>query len=213
MSYDPQRTEIIAAGKRLAAAGLVVGGAGNISVRVEDRFLITARGSRLGALHAEDCLVMDLDGQILEGGGIASSETGLHCAAYAATGAGAVVHTHSVFCTVLSTLVNELSAVHYAVAAFGGPIRVADYATFGSAELAANVAQALRGRRGALMRNHGAVAASDDLPAAVELAETLEWLATVHYYAHAAGTPSTLSAADLQRVQEQRAALSPGPKS
>lgn len=210
MTYDQQRTELIVAGKRLASAGFVVGGAGNISVRMGDRLVITARGSRLGALRADDCLITDLAGQVVEGGGMPSSETGLHCAAYAETGASAVVHTHSIFGTVLSTLVSELPGIHYAVAMFGGPIRVAAYATFGSAELAGNVAHALRGRRGALMRNHGAVTVADDLLAAVELAETLEWLATINYYAHAGGTPSMLSAADLERVEQQRAHLSLG---
>lgn len=209
MSHAQQRAALVIAGARLAAAGLVVGGAGNISVRTEDRLVITPRGSRLGALRAEDCLVMDLEGQVLEGDGSASSETALHRAVYAATDAGAVVHTHPLFCTVVSTLVQEIAGIHYAVALFGGPIRVADYATFGSQRLADNVAEALRGRRGALMRNHGAVTVADNLAAAVELSETLEWLASVHYHAHAAGTPTLLSAAELEQVQGQRAALAP----
>ena len=207
MTYVEQRAAVVAAGARLAAAGLVVGGAGNISVRVEDRLVMTARGSRLAALRPEELLVTDLDGRVLEGGGRASSETPLHCAAYAETGAAAVVHTHPRFCSVVSTLVSEIDGIHYAVALFGGSVRVAGYATFGSPELAANVAAALRGRRGALMRNHGAVTVGDDLEGAVELTETLEWLAFVHYHAHLAGTPSVLSPHDIEQVQGQRAAL------
>jgi L-fuculose-phosphate aldolase len=207
MTHAKQRAAVVAAGARLAAAGLVVGGAGNVSVRLEDRMVITARGSRLGALRPEDLLVADLQGRVLEGDGQASSETPLHCAAYAETGAGAVVHTHPLFCAVVSTLVSEIDAIHYAVALFGGSVRVADYATFGSPELAAYVAEALRGRRGALMRNHGAVTVGEDIEGAVELTETLEWLASVHYHAHLAGTPSVLSSEDIERVQGQRAAL------
>lgn len=208
MTYAEQRAAVVAAGSRLAAAGLVVGGAGNVSVRVEDRMVITARGSRLAALRTEELLICDLQGRVLEGDGRASSETPLHCAAYAETGAGAVVHTHPHFCSVVSTLVSEIEGIHYAVALFGGSVRVADYATFGSSELAAHVAEALRGRRGALMRNHGAVTVGDDLEDAVELTETLEWLASVHYHAHLAGTPSVLSSEDIERVQGQRSALS-----
>jgi L-fuculose-phosphate aldolase len=207
VSFPEQRAALVRAGARLAGAGLVVGGAGNASVRVEDRMVITPRGSRLAALRPEELLVCDLDGRVLEGDGRASSETPLHCAAYAATGAGAVVHTHPVFCSVVSTLASEIDGIHYAVALFGGSVRVADYATFGSPELAEHVATALRDRRGALMRNHGAVTVGDDLDTAVELAETLEWLASVHYHAHLAGTPSVLSAQDIERVQGQRAAL------
>jgi L-fuculose-phosphate aldolase len=209
VSHPEQRAAIVAAGARLAATGLIIGGAGNVSVRVDDRMLITRRGSRLGALAPEDCLVCDLDGHVLEGDGMASSETPLHVAAYAETGAGAVVHTHPRFCSIVSTLVSEIGGIHYAVALFGGSVRVADYATFGSAELAESVAQALRGRRGALMRNHGAVTVGDDLEHAMELTETLEWLAFVHYHAQLAGTPSLLSADEIEQVQEQRVALRP----
>ena len=86
-----------------------------------------------------------------------SSETPLHRAVYALTDAGAVVHTHSHFATVLSTLVDELPAVHYATTAFGGRVRVAPYATFGSDELAESVAAALEGpaRRAARQPRRG----------------------------------------------------------
>jgi L-fuculose-phosphate aldolase len=207
MSHDAERAAIVAAGARLAAAGLVVGGAGNISVRVDDRLVITPRGCRLAALHPDMLVVTDLDGRLVEGEGRVSSETQLHCAAYRATGAGAVVHTHPVFCTVVSTLADEIAGIHYAVALFGGSVRVAGYATFGSDELAANVAAALRERTGALMRNHGAVTVGDDLESALERTETLEWLAEVHYRAHLAGTPAVLTPEQIDAVRGQQVRL------
>jgi L-fuculose-phosphate aldolase len=207
MSISQNRKAMVEAGARLAAAGLVPGGAGNLSVRDGDRLLITARGARLAALSDEDLVVCDLDGQLVDGDRMPSSETPLHCAAYAATGAGAVVHTHALFCTVVSTLAQEIAAVHYAVSVFGGSVRVANYATFGTEELAQTVSEALKDRRGALMRNHGAVTVASELEEAVELAETLEWLASVHYYAHLAGTPSVLTAEQLAAVQQQRSEL------
>jgi L-fuculose-phosphate aldolase len=212
MSHEAEREAIVAAGARLAAAGLVVGGAGNLSVRVDDRLIITPRGCRLAALEPDALVVTDLAGRLVEGEGRISSETQLHCAAYRATGARAVVHTHPVFCTVVSTLADEIAGIHYAVAEFGGTVRVAGYATFGSDELAAGVAEALRDRTGALMRNHGAVTVGDDLEAAVEATETLEWLAEVHYRAHLAGTPALLSPEQIEAVEAQRAALDGWPR-
>src|SRR3954447_23086281 len=122
MRFDREREAIVAAGARLAAARLVVADAGNISVRVDDLLLITPRGCGLAALDPAALLVTDLDGRLVEGDGRVSSETQLRCAAYRATGAGAVVHTHPVFCTVVSTLADDIAGVHYAVALFGGSV-------------------------------------------------------------------------------------------
>ena len=73
-------------------------------------------------------------------------------------------------------------------------------------ELAANAVEALRGRRGALLANHGAVTVGPDLKVALELALTLEWICDVYLRAAAAGTPSLLSAADLDQARGALAA-------
>jgi L-fuculose-phosphate aldolase len=190
-------------------SGMVVGSAGNLSLRRGDRMLITPRGGELDAIAERDLVDVALaDGAVAPEHAAAStsrpsSESGLHRAIYAATDAGAIVHTHSHFATILSTLIDELPAVHYVIAAFGGPVRVARYATFGSAELAAAVIEALDGRTAAIMANHGAVVTGRDIEHAVANAVQLEWLASVHYHALVAGTPRVLTEADLDAVRDQ----------
>ncbi len=103
------------------------------------------------------CPVVDTDGYLLEGELQPSSETPMHLAVYAATGAQAVVHTHSVFGTVVATTMTELPPVHYNALLLGGVVKVAEYATYGTEELAANVRAALDGKQAALMANHGGV--------------------------------------------------------
>jgi L-fuculose-phosphate aldolase len=201
---DP-RTALVAGARAVAESGLVVGAAGNLSVRDGDAMLITPRGARLEAIDPARCVAVDLTTDAV--GADASSETPLHRAVYAATDAGAIVHTHSTFATVQSTLVQELPAVHYGITAFGGPVRVAPYATFGSEELAASVAAALDGRRAALLANHGAVVIADTVAAAVDLALQLEWLCSVSYHATLAGRPTVLDEDDLAAVVEQTQAL------
>ncbi len=201
---------LTAAARAVADGGLVVGTAGNLSVRHEDTMLITPRGSRLCEVDRWVRVRLS-DGAVMDDGVGASSETPLHRAVYAATGAGAIVHTHSRFATVMSTLVTELPAVHYAMTAFGGGVRVAPYATFGSDELAANVAAALAGRRAALLANHGAVTIGDTIDGAVDLALQLEWLAEVAYYATLAGSPTVLEPEQLDAVTEQARALAGRP--
>src|SRR5262249_57130501 len=110
-------------------------------------------------------------------------------ARYQASHAAAIVHTHSPFVVALSTVLDELPAVHYAMADLGGPVRVAPYARFGTTQLAASAAAALAGRSAVILRNHGALTCGPTLERAYERARTLEWLAPVYWYAPLAGAP------------------------
>jgi L-fuculose-phosphate aldolase len=201
MTQD-DRAALAEASRKVADAGLVTGSAGNLSLRRGDRMLITARGSRLEAIDPAECVEVSLGNGSALPGSRPSSETPLHRAVYGATDAGAIVHTHSHFATVLSTLVDVLPPIHYAIHAFGGPVRVARYETFGTTALADAVTEALEDRTGALMANHGAIVYGRDVEHAVGLAITLEWLASVYYHARAVGSPQILDEAELDVVRE-----------
>jgi L-fuculose-phosphate aldolase len=211
---DAARAALVAGARAVADAGLVIGAAGNLSMHSGERVLITARGAHLDSVDPRTCVEIALaDGTVAEGHDAdsrRSSEWALHCAIYAAVDAGAIVHTHSHYATVLSTLIHELPPIHYAIHALGGPVRVARYETFGTDALAAAVTEAIEGRRGALMANHGAIVAGRDIEHAVGLAITLEWLASIHYHAIIAGTPTILEAGDIDAVREQVRALDHG---
>ena len=163
--------------------------------------LITPRGSELARIDPDDCVRVRIENGAVPSGAEPSSETPFHRVVYRASQAGAIVHTHSHFATVLSTLVDELPAVHY------GRVRVAPYATFGTEELAESVGNALRGRCAALLANHGAVVTADTVASAVDLAVQLEWLASVTYHAMLAGTPAVLGDAALEQAAEQNRVL------
>ena len=127
----------------------------------------------------------------------------MHLAIYAATDAAAVVHTHSPEVIALSAARDELSAIHYAIADLGGPVRVAPYARFGSGALAGAAVRALDGRRAAILRNHGAVSYGRTLAEAYDRALLLEWLARVYRLASGYGTASILTAAELDEVASE----------
>jgi L-fuculose-phosphate aldolase len=205
------RHALVAGARVVAEGGLVSASAGNLSMRSGDEMLITPRGARLEAIDPAHCVRVRLaDGAVagdLPDGVAASSETPLHRAVYETTDAKAIVHTHATFSTVMSTLVDEIPAVHYVTTQFGGRVRVAPYATFGSDELADNVAAALEGRRAALLANHGTVAIGDTVEEAVDLTIQLEWLAEVAYRATLAGRPRLLGDEQLGAVVEQARAL------
>ncbi|MFF7473030.1 class II aldolase/adducin family protein [Streptomyces sp. NPDC008092] len=178
--------------RRLGAAGLLVGTAGNVSVRVGDRVAVTATGAVLAQLTAGQVTVVDLDGKAVAGTLQPTSELDLHLGVYRRYGAGAVVHTHAPMATALSCVLDELPCIHYQLLALGGTVRVAPYATFGTPELAESVLAALDGRSAALMANHGSVTVGPTLDKAVENALLLEWACGVYQHAAALGTPRVL---------------------
>jgi L-fuculose-phosphate aldolase len=188
------REQVADAGRELAAAGLVRASTGNLSARDGARVAITPTGGVLGELTAEQIVVVDLDGAVVEGAFAPTSELAIHLGVYRRYGAGAVVHTHAPVATALSTLLDELPCVHYEMLALGGAVRVAPYRTFGTPELAEGVLEALEDRSAALMANHGTVTYGDSLALAVERSHLLEWASTVYWRAAAIGSPRVLRA-------------------
>jgi L-fuculose-phosphate aldolase len=173
-----------------------------MSVRAADIVAITPSGVSYAEMRPEDVCQVTLDGAEPAGHNqeTPSSETPMHLAIYAATKAGAVVHTHSPEVIALSASREELPAIHYAITGLGGPVRVAPYVRFGSAGLAAAAVKALDGRSAVILRNHGAVTYGRDLAQAYDRALLLEWLARTYRLALSYGEPSILSAAELDEV-------------
>jgi L-fuculose-phosphate aldolase len=196
------RDEVARACRTLAAHGLVVGTAGNVSTRVGEHVAVTATGARFEELTAAQVTVVDLDGRVSDGELAPTSELDLHLGIYRRYGSSAAVHTHAPVATAVGLIVDELPCVHYQMLLLGGTVRVAPYATFGTPELAESVLAALDGRAAALMANHGAVTHAASLPAAVDHALLLEWAATLYWRAASIGTPRTLDAEAQQAVVE-----------
>ena len=201
MLLPDAREVIVTACQELSRAGLVVGTAGNVSVRDGDLVAVGPSGLRYAELTPQLVGVHRLDGAAVEARLAPTSEMPLHLAIYTARPeAGAIVHTHSLAATALSTLVDEVPVVHYYTAMFGGPVRVSPYATYGTDELAANVVHALQDRTACLMGNHGAVAVGPDLVTAHDKSVYLEWLCDVYLRASSAGTPRLLSPEQIAAV-------------
>jgi L-fuculose-phosphate aldolase len=198
-----ERRAVAAAARRLAAEGLVLGTAGNVSAAAGDLVAVTPTGARLAELEPQQVAVVDRSGELVEGALEPTSELALHLGVYERFDAGAVVHTHAPMATAISCVVDELPCVHYSMLLLGGTVRVAPYATFGTPELAGAVAEALDGHTAALMANHGAVAYGADVEAAVESSLLLEWACGVYWHARAIGEPQTLDADQRAAVVEQ----------
>lgn len=200
MELAAAREQLVRCAARLVTDGLAVGAAGNLSVRAGEQVAITPSGIGYDELTAADICVVTTAGEVVEAAEAPSSELPMHLAVYAATGAGAVVHTHSAEVVALSATAAELPAIHYAITGLGGPVRVAPYTRFGSDGLAQAAVAALDGRQAVILGNHGALCYGDTLPAAYDRALLLEWLARVYRLARAHGEPRILAADELGEV-------------
>jgi L-fuculose-phosphate aldolase len=192
----------------MVADGLVVGTSGNVSIRYSeigegDRIAVSPTGMSYETMTADDVCIVDESGRTVDGSRKPTSELPMHLAAYRVTRANAVVHTHSAAATAVSTLVDQVPNIHYVVAQFGGPIRVAPYATYGTEELADSVAEALHQRTGCLLRNHGTITVGATIEEAYARAQYLEWLCDVWLRAAAVGTPNLLGDEEIERVREK----------
>lgn len=194
---------VVDGGRRLISDGLVEGTAGNVSVRHGDLVAVSPSSMAYDRVRPEDVCVLDLDGTLVSraDGPPPSTETGMHLRIYRETGAAAIVHHHGLASVAVSTVVDVLPALHYYIVRLGGPVRVAEYARYGTDQLARNVLRALEGRNAALMANHGAITYGRSLDEAFDRALLLEWLCRLQVTASSmGGTPRQLSEQELEEV-------------
>jgi L-fuculose-phosphate aldolase len=211
MLLEDERRQVVAYCRKLRSDGLVVGTSGNISVRARELLAVSPSGLGYDEMTAEMVGVHRLDGQPVEAALAPTTELPMHLTVYEHTDAQAVVHTHSTAATAVSTLVEELPPVHYLIALFGGPVRVAEYATYGTPELARAVRVALEGRTGCLLANHGALTCGATLAQAYAGATHLEWLCDVYLRAVTAGGPRLLPVEEVERVRQKLASYGAQP--
>ena len=206
MLMERERKEIVEYGKKLITSGLTKGTGGNISIfnRKENLMAISPSGIDYFETNPEDVVIMDLDGKVVDGDKKPSSEYAMHSIFYKKRDdIDAVVHTHSVYSTVLATLRTGLPASSYLVAFSGLDVRCAEYASFGSKELAENAFKAMEDRYAVFLANHGLLTGAQDLANAFNKAEEIEHCAEVYYRAKSIGDPVILDEEEMYRMIEK----------
>jgi L-fuculose-phosphate aldolase len=204
MILTAQRQAVVDYGLTMVRTGLTTGTGGNLSCCERDRgwIAISPSGVPYDVLKPEDVVVVDLDGNVVDGLLKPSSEIGFHLALYRhRSDIGGVVHTHSVYATTLACLQREIPPVHYLVGFAGAKVPVAPYATYGTEALARNIQQTMGARyNAALLANHGLVAVGTDLPKAFGTAETIEFVARLYCQSLAIGDPVVLDDDEMTQV-------------
>ena len=203
MLLQNEREDVVKYGRKLITAGLTKGTGGNISILNRELGLMAVSPSGIDYFEtaAEDVVVMDLAGNVVDGRRKPSSEYELHRIFYVRRqDIDAVVHTHSVYATVLATLRQPLPAASYLVAYSGLDVRCAEYASFGTTELAERTFDAMNERFAVLMANHGLLTGSKDILNAFNIAEQIEYCAEVYVKARAIGDPVILDQKEMEKM-------------
>jgi L-fuculose-phosphate aldolase len=199
--------EIVRVARQLRARGLAIGTSGNVGARLGDgRIAITPSNLDYDDMTPEDVVIVTADGNPSAGARHPSSELPLHLAIFGArSDISAIVHAHSPLAMAFAAARREIPAVHYVIAPLLAPghdrIRVAPYATFGTAALANAAAATLGDDNALLLSNHGSIAVAAALAGALERAERIEELAGIALRAEQLGGATLLEADELDRVR------------
>lgn len=206
MLLQKEREQVVDYCRRLATHHLTKGTGGNISAynREANLMAISPSGMDYFQTEPEDVVVLDLEGKVVEGRRVPSSEVDMHRVFYVERqDVDAVVHTHSTYATALACLHKGLPPVHYLIGFAGYDVRCTKYAPFGSPELARIAFEGMKDRYAVLLGNHGLLAAGPNMQYAFNTAEEIEFVCELYYRALNVGEPVLLSKEDMDVVLEK----------
>ena len=201
-----EKEQVVRYGKKLIDRRLTTGSGGNISVCNREKNLVAISPSGLDYYETtpEDIVILDIDGNLVEGKHRPSSEAGMHLAFYKnRADVSGIVHTHSKFATAIACMGWELPAVHYLIGMAGHRVKCTGYATYGSDELAKKALETIGDSNAVLLANHGLIALGEDVDRAFSTAEHLEFVSEVYYLTKTLGTPNILSDEDMDEVMKK----------
>jgi len=192
MSFFDYKTQVLEYARKGYRQGLMAGTSGNLSTLSPDgKIVITPSGLDYMAMTADDVMVIEFDGTVVEGTRKPSSEWPMHAEIYKnMPEVRSIVHTHSPYATAFAVINRPIPLVLVEMVYFLlGDVRVAPLALQGTPEVGAGVVAALDGRGACLMQNHGMVSIGKDLAQAFIRAEYTEDAAKICHMAMTIGEP------------------------
>jgi L-fuculose-phosphate aldolase len=192
------KEKIVKVCQRLLNDGHVIGSAGNVSIRVKNEegeiVLITPSNVNYEEMDLNDILVINLDGKVIEGEKNPSVEKHLHLGIYKEReDVNAIIHSHGIYSTILSTLNLSLPPVMEELVPYlGGEIICSEYGEAGSEDLASNVLKNLEERNAVILANHGSICCGSHLEGAYTVLKYLERGSKIYYLAKLIKEPNLL---------------------
>lgn len=206
MILEKEREQVIEYSLKLLSEGLTNGTAGNVSIfnREEGLVAISPTGVNYSELTPEMISIVDLDGKLIEGLK-PSSELEMHMILYRnREDVNAVIHTHPVYTTVLACLRQDLPAIDYMIAVTGATkVKCAEYASYGTKELAENAYKAMGSSLAVILANHGLTTAGKDVANAFNITVQVEYISNLYIKARNIGEPIILPDNEMNSMLER----------
>ncbi|WIG37211.1 L-fuculose-phosphate aldolase [Bacillus toyonensis] len=206
MLLQKEREEIVAYGRKMISSGLTKGTGGNISIFNREQGLVAISPSGLDYYETTpvDVVILNLDGEVVEGERKPSSELDMHLIYYRnREDINSLVHTHSPYAKTIASLGWELPAVSYLIAFAGPNVRCAPYETFGTKQLAEAAFEGMINRRAVLLANHGLIAGANSIKMAFTIAEEIEFCAQIYYQTKSVGEPKLLPEDEMENLAKK----------
>jgi L-ribulose-5-phosphate 4-epimerase len=188
---------------------LVAWTSGNVSARDPKTNLVVIKpsGIKFPDLTPENMVVVDTEGQIVEGDYKASSDTASHCYIYRhMPEVNGIVHTHSRYATAFATHGRAIPCITTAMGdEFGGDIPCGGFALIGGEEIGQVVVETLKGSRspGCLLQSHGVFTVGPTAEKAVKAAIMTEDNAAIAWASLLMGTPLTIASSDIDKLYDR----------
>ena len=206
MILEKEREQVIEYSLKLLSEGLTNGTAGNVSIfnREEGLVAISPTGVNYSELTPEMISIVDLEGKLIEGLK-PSSELEMHMILYRnREDVNAVIHTHPVYTTVLACLRQDLPAIDYMIAVTGATkVKCAEYASYGTKELAQKAYKAMGSSLAVILANHGLTTAGKDIANAFNITVQVEYISNLYIKARNIGEPIILPDNEMNSMLER----------
>jgi L-ribulose-5-phosphate 4-epimerase len=191
----------------LPANNLVVWTSGNVSIRDSQTgyVVIKPSGVKFEDLEPNQMVIVDLNGNIVEGDLKASSDTASHLYIYKhMPEVNGVVHTHSNFATAFAAMGKPIPPVLTAIAdEFGGPIPCGGFALIGGEEIGKIVVDSIGHSPACLLKNHGVFTVGPTGEKALKAAVMVEDVAKTVWLALQMGTPDEITPKDIAKLHDR----------
>jgi L-ribulose-5-phosphate 4-epimerase len=207
MLLNRLRNEICHLNAELPRNNLVAWTSGNVSGRDPESGLVVIKPSGVpyDKLTAENMVVLNLDGKVVEGKLRPSSDTFAHVYIYRhRPDVNGVVHTHSTFATAWAAVGKPIPAVLTAICdEFGGQIPVGAYAKIGGDEIGQEILRSIGSSPAILMKNHGVFTIGRTPEVAIKAAVMVEDVARTVFYALQLGQPDEIPPEEVARAHRR----------
>lgn len=190
MLLELERKRIVSVCNQMTADGFAVGTAGNVSIynRKEKLIALSPTGVPYSVLTAEDVSVIDEKDNLIEGKQ-PTSEVDMHCIYYKnREDVNSVLHAHTTYSTMVACFRESLPAIHYTIAcANDKEVRCAEYASYGTYELAVNSFKAMGKSKAVFLANHGILTVAENIDVAYNILTQIEFIAHLYILAKQTG--------------------------